>query len=118
VSPRRPVVTVGLSNATRRAARGSCERINNLIRRSTDKGAKTREEQQLFFLSVFFDFAPLRETLLLFQEVFHTFWGAGVPGCRASPALQVCGHWAVLYYIVGASRDGAASPARRVGWKA
>jgi hypothetical protein len=45
------------------AAWGSSEKINNLIRQPTDKDTKTREEQQLFFLSVFFAFAPLRETL-------------------------------------------------------
>jgi hypothetical protein len=53
----------------------SCEKINNLICRLTDQGAKTRKEQLLCFLCAFRDFArqPTDEMLLLIQELFHSF---------------------------------------------
>ena len=38
---------------------------------------KARTEQHLFLVRVFFGFAPLRETLLLFQEFFHSFHRPG-----------------------------------------
>ena len=52
--------------------RQSCEKINNLTQRR--QGAKTRKEQLLCFLCAFYDFAPLREILLLIQGLFHS-WG-------------------------------------------
>ncbi len=56
--------------AERKGAR-SCEKINNLTQRR--QGAKTRKEQLFCFLCVFYDFAPWREMLLLFQVLFHSF---------------------------------------------
>lgn len=49
----------------------SSERINNLTQRRQD--AKGRKEQLLCFLSAFWDFAPLREMLLVIQGLFHSF---------------------------------------------
>ena len=54
----------------------SCGKINHLTQRR--QGAKTRKEQLLCFLCAFYDFAPLREMLLLIQELFHR--GACVAG--------------------------------------
>jgi len=45
--------------------------MNNFTQRR--QGAKTRKEQLLCFLCAFYDFAPLRETLLLIQGLFHSF---------------------------------------------
>jgi hypothetical protein len=53
----------------------SCEKINNFTQRR--QGAKTREEQLLCFLCAFYDFAPLREMLLLVRELFHSFVTCG-----------------------------------------
>jgi hypothetical protein len=47
-----------------------CEKINNLTQRR--QGAKTRKEQLLCFLRAFYDFAALREMLLLIQRLFHS----------------------------------------------
>ena len=49
----------------------SCEKINNLTQRR--QGAKTRKEQVPCFLRAFYDFAPLREMLLLIQGLFQAF---------------------------------------------
>jgi hypothetical protein len=46
--------------------------MNNLTQRR--QGAKTRKEQLLCFLCAFYDFAPLREMLLLIQGLFHSFF--------------------------------------------
>jgi len=54
---------------------GSCEKINNLTQRR--QGARTRKEQLLCFLCAFYDFAPLREMLLLIQGLFHSFVVSG-----------------------------------------
>jgi hypothetical protein len=53
----------------------SCEKINNLTQRR--QGAKTRKGQLLCFLCAFYDFAPLREMLLLIQGLFHSFFSLG-----------------------------------------
>jgi hypothetical protein len=60
---------------------GSCEKINNLIRRLTDQGAKTRREQLLCFLRAFYDFVrqPTDEMLLLIQGLFHSFLVMSAP---------------------------------------
>jgi hypothetical protein len=54
----------------------SCEKINNLTQRR--QGAKIRKEQPLCFLCAFYDFAPLREMLLLIQGLFHSFLRPGL----------------------------------------
>jgi hypothetical protein len=50
--------------------------INNLTQRR--QGAKAREEQRLCILCAFYDFAPLREMLLLVQGLFHSFLRRGL----------------------------------------
>jgi hypothetical protein len=65
-----------LGNAARGVAQTSfrsCEKMNNLTQRR--QGAKTRKGQLLCFLCAFYDFAPLREMLLLIQGLFHSFFG-------------------------------------------
>jgi len=53
----------------------SCEKTNNVIRRLTDQGAKTRNEQLLCFLCASYDFVPPRgmKCFLLTQGLFHSF---------------------------------------------
>ena len=48
----------------------SCEKNNLTPRR---QGAKTRKEQLLCFPCAFYDFAPLREMLLLIHGLFYSF---------------------------------------------
>jgi hypothetical protein len=55
----------------------SCEKINNLIPRPRDQGAKTRKEELLCFLCAFYDFAPLREMFLIIQGLFQSFRTSG-----------------------------------------
>jgi hypothetical protein len=56
--------------------------MNNLTQRR--QGAKTRKGQLLCFLCAFYDFAPLREMLLLIQGLFHSFKPmSGPPGLMA-----------------------------------
>jgi hypothetical protein len=50
--------------------------MNNLTQRR--QGAKTRKEQLLCFLCAFYDFAPLREMLLLIQGLFHSILRHGL----------------------------------------
>jgi hypothetical protein len=63
----------------------SCEKINNLTQRR--QGAKTRKEQLVCFLCAFYDFAPLREMLLLIQGLFHSFKPSG--RMRHPPRLEL-----------------------------
>ena len=65
-----------------------CEKMNNLTQRR--QGAKTRKEQLLCFLCAFYDFAPLREMLLLIQGLFHSFWRPG-PNSSGPPGLNTLG---------------------------
>jgi hypothetical protein len=46
---------------------------NNLIRQLTDKGAKPHEEELVCLLCMLCAFAALREMLLLFQVLLHSF---------------------------------------------
>jgi hypothetical protein len=55
----------------------SCEKINSLSQKR--QGAKTRKEQLLCFLCAFYDFAPLREMLLVIQGLFHSFKTMSAP---------------------------------------
>ena len=63
---------------------GSCEKISSLTQRR--QGAKTRKEQLFCFLCAFYDFAPLREMLLLMQGLFHSFLRRGPHYCATNVA--------------------------------
>ena len=50
--------------------------------------AKTRKEQLPSFLCAFNNFAPSREMLFLFVQLFHSFWDEGtVLEMAVSPAV-------------------------------